>query len=105
MSQIPLIHALNALSRLTKVTDVNGNYLHMQTSFSEHTRAYICLCPMLKDHVVIHEEYDGDNKLNNTQVMAKKFVKSYLESHDNIIFVGLREEANDEDQMTVMYKA
>jgi hypothetical protein len=58
MSQIanitPLDHALNALSKLTKVTDVEGNYLHMQVSFSEDTRAYILLCPMLRDHVVIH---------------------------------------------------
>jgi FMN-dependent NADH-azoreductase len=43
------------------------------------------------------------NTLSNSQVMAKKFVKSYLESHDNIVFVGLREKANNEDQMTVMY--
>lgn len=94
--------ALETLSNLTKMTDEYGNYLHMQVSFSDHARIYICLCPMIKDRVIIHEEFD-DSKLDDTRVIPIKFDKSYLESYDTITFVGLREDPKS-DQMIVMYK-
>ena len=95
--------ALQAFTKLDKTTDTDGNYLHMQISFTKKYRAYIFLCPKLNDHFIIHEEYDDDHGLNNTRVMFKKHVFHYILRLPAIDYVGLREDPTDSDKITKFY--
>ena len=94
--------AIDTLSRLTKVTGEEGDYLHMQISFSDDNRAYICSCPMIQDHFVIHMEYDS--KLDNTRVLNAGGTSRWLSSiGDEITYVGLRESPDEDSGLTTLY--
>ena len=93
--------ALDAISKLTKSINEEGDYFHVQVSFSHDDRAYICACPMLMNHLVIHEEYDNAIRSNNTRVINRKDIKSYLTSFNKIIFVGL--ETPGSCELSVLY--
>jgi hypothetical protein len=91
------------LSKLRKdVTDSVGDYLHMQVSFSNNSRMYVCLCPLLRDTIIIHSEYDMCSRLDETIVMPKDRFQTYISTFSDPEYIGLREDHEFEDLTTVL---
>lgn len=97
--------AISTFSKLDKRTNRDGNYLHMQIYINDNVRSYICLSPILSKHAIIHHEYDGNAKLDYTEILPCKRVLSYINDLDSITYVGLCVSQNPDDDMTCLYKA
>lgn len=93
---------METLSKLTKETDSYGNYLHMQISFPNDYRMYICLSPFLSDHIIVHTEYDFKPSLDENIVMSKKSFKNYIETYPNPEYIGIRTD-HELEELTVIH--
>jgi hypothetical protein len=98
------------LAKLTKQTDINGNYLAAQISFGDNCRSFVCLCPTLRAGYVVHTEYDLHPYLSGTEVISKKFVvDDYIDTiavsaNNNITYIGIHEDVDNRDVISEVYK-
>lgn len=100
---------LIALSKLTTLInaikrDDCYNYF-MQISTSLDSRVYIGFCIIIgTDHrAIIHEEYDMCQKLDNTRIVSIEFLVEYIKNMNDIVYVGLKENSNSDEDISVCY--
>ena len=95
---------INAFYNLIETTLKNERYVHMQISVSDDSRVFVCLCPMIADKVIIHEEFDNDSSFNNTKITTNESFIEGIKNIPSITYIGLREDPNDKFQLTELYK-
>lgn len=79
----------------------------MQISFDDDSRVYIFLCPFLSDkkslpYVIIHEEYDNNSELSQTQIISNATAKLYIRNLTSISYIGIREDPEDDSSLTCL---
>jgi hypothetical protein len=92
--------ALGATRKLDRRTGPNGMYFSVQISTGDSSRIYIWLSSAMLNQYIVHEEYDGNSKLDTTMIKKWKELPSYIRSFDNITFIGKNEE---EGKVEVIY--
>lgn len=101
--------ATSTFNKLIELVDKTNQYSYsMQISTSWDDRVYICLCPLLHNHAIIHEEYDmppkSSIKLDNTRIVPNDLIFKYIQNMNDIVFVGLQESLNTDIEMVCYYK-
>ena len=67
---------------LNSVKSTDQYHYSMQISTSDDDRVYIGFCHMFNiNRAIIHEEYDGSNKMDNTRIVEIKFVRKIYTKH------------------------
>lgn len=60
------LFAFEELKEKTWKTDKNSHRLQLQIYTSDDDKIYVAICPIVHEHVVVHEEHDGSSKLDYT---------------------------------------
>ncbi len=61
----------------------------VQISIGDSERVYICVCPTSHNHMIVHREYDNSMDTDTVVVMSKTQTHKYVESLQNITFIGI----------------
>lgn len=80
--------AIKSLLELDRTSDKDGLYRRLQIGITENHRIYICRSSLFSGDFIIHEEFDFDSKLDNTQTLDEKYTISFVKSFDTINFIG-----------------
>jgi len=77
----------------------------IQISTSNDNRVYIGFCTIIHTNsAIIHEEYDMFPVLDNTRVVSNDFITDYIKNMNDIVFVGLQESLDPDENLIVYYQ-
>jgi hypothetical protein len=77
----------------------------MQISTSDDNKVYIGFCTIIHTNsAILHEEYDMFPVLDNTRVVSNNFIIEYIKNMNDIVFVGVQESLDPDDNLVVYYQ-
>lgn len=97
--------ACSTFSKLRETIKRDNCYNYkIQISTSDNNKVYVGFCTIIHTNsAILHEEYDMFPELDNTRVVSNDFIIGYIKNMNDIVFVGLQEYLDPDENLVVYY--